>query len=75
VVDGSAVSESWPVRPDVVVPVVFWESGADIVLGLGWSGDSVVVVRSTLESVYEKGCLHGGLGDYVVGTLLGGHFV
>jgi hypothetical protein len=39
VVDGSAVSETWPVRPDVVVPVVFWESGADIVLGLGWSSD------------------------------------
>ena len=34
-----------------------------------------MVVRSTLESVYEKSCLHGGLGDYVVGTLLGGHFV
>ncbi len=39
VVDGSAVSETWPVRPDVVVPVVFWESGADIVLGLCWSSD------------------------------------
>ena len=38
VVDGPAVSESWPVRPDVVVPVVLWESGADIVLGLGRSG-------------------------------------
>jgi hypothetical protein len=24
VVDGSAVSELWSVRPDVVVPVVFW---------------------------------------------------
>ena len=39
VFDGSAVSESWPVRPHVVVPVVFWESGADIVLSLGRSGD------------------------------------
>ena len=39
VFDGSAVSESWPVRPDVLVPVVFWESGADIVLSLGRSGD------------------------------------
>ena len=24
VFDGSAVGESWPVRPDVVVPVVLW---------------------------------------------------
>ena len=43
VVDGSAVSEAWPVRPDVVVPVVFWESGADIVFGLGWSSDVSVL--------------------------------